>query len=63
LPTIHVKPFDQMTLAELRAEHAQWVKATQAGAWGCFYQNAHDCRDVLARWIARREREAEGVAA
>ena len=54
---IKVKPFAKMTLAELRAEHVQWVKATLPGAWGCYFQNAHDCRDVLATWIARRERE------
>ncbi len=60
---ITVKPFDQMTLPELRAEHRQWVLATQASAWGEHYENAHICRITLATWIARREREAQGMAA
>ena len=60
---ITVTPFAKMTLPELRVEHAQWVRATQAGAWGCYFQNAHDCRDIMATWIARREREKmEAVA-
>ncbi len=60
---VRCKPFDQMTLPELRAEHTKWVLATRRGAWGEHYENAHICRLTLATWIARREREAAEIAA
>jgi broad specificity phosphatase PhoE len=60
---ITAKPFEQMTLTELRAEYLKWILATRPGAWGARYENAHIVRDTLATWIARREREAREVAA
>ena len=56
------KDFSEMTLPELREEHARWVKATARGGWAYFYGKAHDTRDELAGWIAHREREAGAAA-
>lgn len=59
---VNPKTFDQMTLAELRAELAHWERwATTLG--GSALALAIDCRDLCATWVARREREATGVAA
>ena len=57
--TTTVKPFDQMSLDELREAHAGMVACTRQGAWAYYIENAHITRDLLATWIARREREAE----
>lgn len=60
------KPFETMSLADLRAELAQWKAATAPGGSCVHLPIAHDCREVCAAWVARREaeaREARGEAA
>lgn len=57
---ITCKPFAEMTLRELWREYLKWVEATRPGAWGEHYERAHSVRDLLATWIARRERETKG---
>lgn len=54
-----LKPFDQMTLPELRSAHARMVACTRRGAWAQDIEEMHVTRDVLATWVGRREREAE----
>jgi hypothetical protein len=55
---IDAKPFDQMTLAELRHEHKYWDEIiNNAIGWGSAYQVAIDFRTGCAAMIARRERE------
>ncbi len=55
-------PYPNMTLPELRAEHAQWVAATRPGGPMANLEPAHCCRDIVATWIARREREEMAAA-
>ena len=50
-------PYSDMTLPELRTEHARWVMATRPGAAMADVEAAHACRDMAATWVARRERE------
>lgn len=59
------KPFDQMTLDELRAELAQWDDRIARGVFssGTALKLALTCRNLCARWMARRETEVVGVAA
>ena len=59
---VTAKPFDQMSLAELRAEHSRWVDFTRIGGPAGVHEEAYATRDILATWIARREREAARVA-
>lgn len=56
--SIYTAPsYSQMTLDELRVEHTRWVAATRAGGCAASLEPAHSCRDIVATWIARRERE------
>lgn len=53
---IDAKPFDQMTLAELRHEHKYWDEIiNNAIGWDSGYQVAIDFRKECAAMIARRE--------
>lgn len=55
-----VKPFEQMSLTELRAELALWDRA--CAAWTTHVELARHCRAQCAAWIARRESEGRVAA-
>lgn len=63
MSVVTCKPFDQMSLMELRAEHRAWAKATAPDGWAYRYDKGHDTRDALAAWIEVREQEARERAA
>lgn len=63
MATVTVKPFESMTLLELRAELLAWAKATAPGGWAYNYDKAHATRDEIAAWIRLREQEAGERAA
>jgi len=55
---ITAKPFDQMTLPELRHELTYWDEIiSNAIGWGSAYQVAIDFRTGCAAMITRREQE------
>lgn len=59
------KPFDQMSLAELRAEIAHWDDRIARGVFssGSALTLALTCRNLCAGWIARRETQTLVAAA
>lgn len=65
---ITIKPFDQMTVSELRAELSMWDRSLGlrnrfGSGFGTGLRVAQECRDACAAMLARREREATGRAA
>lgn len=55
---ISCKLFNEMTLAELEAEWAQWNDGITRGVFNSALALAIDYRDLCATWMARRTREA-----
>lgn len=60
---IQDKLFHQMTLAELEAEQAQWNHGISHGVFDGALALATDYRDLCAKWVERRTREARRPAA
>ncbi len=60
---IAAKPFDQMTLPELREEYLNFYALLWRTAAGDSRARVAGVCDLLATWIARREREAREMAA
>ena len=58
MAVIDAKPFDQMSLAELAAERAQWDDGITRGVFADALALATHYRDLCAQWLARRTREA-----
>ena len=55
LPAVSAKPFDEMTLDEMKRERAYWHRmVTDATCSPRFLIAARDCRDVCDALIARR---------
>ena len=52
---ITVKPYEAMSLAELKTELAYWDR--KIGTGGGVLQIVLDARDICAAWVARRESE------
>jgi hypothetical protein len=58
---ITAKPFDQMTLAELRKEHKYWneIIGNRTEGWGSALHVAIEFKKECAAMIARREKEQD----
>jgi len=60
-------PYRDMTVAELRDEHARTLDLLSHALATDTRESLTDCLAIITTWIARREREAaeakEGVAA
>lgn len=55
------KPFSEMTIEELKEEHAKWDKFIAAATyWGASVSAADGFRRSCAQWIKLRAASAEG---
>ncbi len=60
---IEPTPFSRLTLEELRSDHAKFDALLSRTCVESARAPVQAVRDTLATWIARREREAQGMAA